>query len=54
MNNKTVKLNITITPLERLKARRNSIKVFGRHNVSGYIRHLINKEKDYKYSRNIK
>jgi len=41
---RTVKKNITISPLAWEKARKESIKVFGFENRSGYINQLILKQ----------
>ncbi len=41
---RTIKKNITITPLAWEKARKESVKVFGFENCSGYINQLILKK----------
>ena len=43
---KTIKKNITIAPTEWEMARKKSFKIFGKNNVSGYIRQLINKDNE--------
>jgi len=38
---KTKKVTISITPEQQAKAKKDSIKVFGKENLSGYIQCLI-------------
>ena len=40
---KTKKVTISITQEQQNKAKKDSIKVFGKVNLSGYLQYLINK-----------
>lgn len=40
---KTKKVMISLTPEQQEKAKKDSIKVFGKVNLSGYIQYLIQK-----------
>ncbi len=40
---KTKKVTISLTPEQQDKAKRDSIKIFGKENLSGYIQVLIQK-----------
>ena len=42
---KTKKVTITMTPKHKAKAKKQSAKVLGKENLSGYIGYLIEKEK---------
>ena len=42
----TKKYNITLSPKDRDKAKRLSLKIFGKENVSGLFAYWINKAKE--------
>lgn len=37
-------ISITLTPKQQTQAKKDSIEVFGKENLSGYIQYLIQKE----------
>jgi hypothetical protein len=46
---KTKKVTITLTELQKQQAKKASFKLLGKENISGYIGHLISKD-----SKNVK
>ena len=40
---KTKNVTISLTPEQHYKAKKDSIKIFGKQNLSGYIQYLIQK-----------